>query len=59
MPDQLFDTTFWLTAAVIFGLLVMSAFFSGAETALTAASRGKLRSRADKGSHGAATALAV
>lgn len=65
MPDSLFeplaslDATFWLTAAVIFGLLCLSAFFSGSETALTAASRGKLRAQADKGSRGAATALAV
>ena len=42
----------------IFVLLGMSGFFSGSETALTAASRGKLRSQADKGSHGAQRALA-
>ncbi|MFM7138178.1 MAG: CNNM domain-containing protein, partial [Planctomycetota bacterium] len=65
MPDSLpaslafLDATFWLTAAAIFGLLVLSAFFSGSETALTAASRGKLRAQADKGSRGAATALAI
>jgi Mg2+/Co2+ transporter CorB len=65
MPDSLLeslaliDATFWLTAAAIFGLLLLSAFFSGSETALTAASRGKLRAQADKGSAGAATALAV
>ncbi len=53
------DAAFWITAASIFGLLVLSAFFSGSETALTAASRGKLRSRADKGETGAATALKV
>jgi Mg2+/Co2+ transporter CorB len=35
---------------------VLSGFFSGSETALTAASRGKLRTQADKGS-GAAKAL--
>jgi Mg2+/Co2+ transporter CorB len=40
-------------------LLVMSAFFSGSETALTASSRGKLRSQADKGSRGAGTALEI
>ena len=51
------DTTFWLTAAVIFVLLVMSAFFSGSETALTGSSRAKLRAQADKGSSGAAIAL--
>jgi len=65
MPDRSLvsmvwlDATFWLTAAAIFGLLLLSAFFSGSETALTAASRGKLRARADKGSKGAETALAV
>ena len=40
-------------------LLVMSGFFSGSETALTAASRGKLRAQADKGSSGAARALKI
>ncbi|PTN02740.1 Mg2+/Co2+ transporter CorB [Rhodovulum imhoffii] len=53
------DATFWLTTAAIAGLMVMSAFFSGSETALTAASRGKLRSRADKGDRGAASALKI
>lgn len=51
------DTAFWLTAAAILALLLMSAFFSGSETALTASSRGKLRAQADKGSRGAAVAL--
>ena len=41
------DTTFWLTALAILCLLVMSAFFSGSETALTASSRGKLKQLAD------------
>ncbi|MBM4022959.1 MAG: HlyC/CorC family transporter [Planctomycetes bacterium] len=64
MPDSLLatawlDATLWLTAAAIFGLLLLSAFFSASETALTAASRGKLRAQADKGSRGAATALEV
>jgi len=59
-PDpSLFDTAFWLTTGAIFGLLLLSAFFSGSETALTAASRGKLRAQADKGSRGAETALAL
>ena len=40
-------------------LLLFSAFFSGSETALTAASRGKLRSKADKGSPGAERALEI
>ncbi|TFL18531.1 HlyC/CorC family transporter [Jannaschia formosa] len=49
----------WGTAAAIVFLLALSAFFSGSETALTAASRGKLRSQADKGNAGAARALKV
>ncbi|MBT8409142.1 MAG: HlyC/CorC family transporter [Alphaproteobacteria bacterium] len=52
-------TGLWITAAGILVLLLMSAFFSGSETALTAASRGKLRAQADKGSKGALRALAV
>ena len=51
------DYAFWLTISAIFILLLMSAFFSGSETALTAASRGKLQTQADKGSRGAARAL--
>ncbi|MBK5945684.1 hypothetical protein CCR83_04265 [Rhodobacter veldkampii DSM 11550] len=53
------DTAFWLTAGAIFVLLMMSAFFSGSETALTASSRAKLRSRADRGDRGADAALLV
>ena len=53
------DAAFWITSAAILLLLVASAFFSGSETALTAASRGKLRSAADRGSKGAAQALHV
>jgi len=60
MPDSvLLDTTFWLTALGILALLIMSAFFSGSETALTAASRGKLKQQADKGSAGAQKAMQV
>ena len=55
----LFDAAFWLTAGGILVLLVMSGFFSGSETALTAASRGKLRAAADRGSKGAQKALDV
>ena len=51
------DPTFWLTAGSILVLLVCSGFFSGSETALTAATRGKLRAQADKGSNGASVAL--
>lgn len=53
------DSAFWLTAGGIGLLLVLSGFFSGSETALTAASRGKLRSQADKGSRGAVRALKI
>ena len=53
------DTAFWLTAGIIALLLVMSAFFSGSETALTASSRAKLKAQADKGSGGARAALQV
>jgi Mg2+/Co2+ transporter CorB len=53
------DTAFWITTGAILALLVLSAFFSGSETALTAASRGKLRSQADKGSKGAELALRI
>jgi Mg2+/Co2+ transporter CorB len=51
------DATSWATIGAIIVLLAMSAFFSGSETALTAASRGKLHSMADKGSNGAKRAL--
>lgn len=53
------DLAFWLTAAAVLALLVLSGFFSGSETALTAASRGKLRANADKGNKGAAKALEI
>ncbi len=59
MDTSTLDSSFWLTAAAILGLLVVSAFFSGSETALTASSRGKLRAQADKGSAGARIALEV
>lgn len=57
--ESALDVTFYATAGAIVVLLVFSAFFSGSETALTAASRGKLRSAADKGSKGAEHALQV
>ncbi|MEX3015143.1 HlyC/CorC family transporter [Gymnodinialimonas hymeniacidonis] len=59
-PSALADPTNWIIAAVIVFLLVCSGFFSGSETALTAASRGKLRSIASKDTgptRGAARAL--
>lgn len=51
------DAALWLTVAAVLALLMLSAFFSGSETALTAASRGKLHSMADKGQRGAIRAL--
>ncbi|MEL6584315.1 MAG: HlyC/CorC family transporter [Pseudomonadota bacterium] len=51
------DFSIWLTAGTILLLLVMSGFFSGSETALTAANRAKLHADAEKGSRGAARAL--
>jgi Mg2+/Co2+ transporter CorB len=57
--SALFDGAFWISSGAIVVLLVLSAFFSGSETALTAASRGKLRAQADKGSRGARAALKI
>jgi Mg2+/Co2+ transporter CorB len=60
MPETaVLDSAFWLTTLGILCLLVLSAFFSGSETALTASSRGKLKQQADKGVSGAASALKV
>ena len=59
MASTSLDSTFWITAGSILGLLILSGFFSGSETALTAASRGKLRSQADKGNRGATRALEI
>lgn len=53
------ETAFWLSAGAILVLLVLSGLFSGSETALTAASRGKLQAQADKGSKGAERALKI
>ena len=53
------DAAFWLTSGAILLLLVLSAFFSGSETALTAASRGKLKSQSEKGEKGAERALGL
>jgi Mg2+/Co2+ transporter CorB len=53
------DTAFWITAGAICVLLMLSAFFSGSETALTASSRAKLKTLADRGSTGAETAMRV
>ena len=43
----------------IFFLLILSAFFSGSETALTASSRARLRNMTDRGSTGAKKALEI
>ncbi|MEM7668165.1 MAG: HlyC/CorC family transporter [Pseudomonadota bacterium] len=51
------DPSFWWTALVIFGLLGLSAFFSGSETALTAINRATMHQLAAKGQRGANTAL--
>ncbi len=59
MNPAALDSSFWLSASAILGLLVLSGFFSGSETALTAASRGKLRAAMDKGSKGAERALKI
>lgn len=57
MDPTLLDSSFWISCAVILVLLCCSGFFSGSETALTAASRGKLHAMADKGNKGAERAL--
>ena len=59
MESSALDSAFWLTAVGIMCLLVLSAFFSGSETALTAASRAKLKTLADKGSLGATAAMKI
>ncbi|MBO9412736.1 MULTISPECIES: HlyC/CorC family transporter [unclassified Ruegeria] len=56
---SMIDGAFWFTTSAILLLLVLSGFFSGSETALTASSRGKLRAQADKGSRGAQKALDI
>jgi Mg2+/Co2+ transporter CorB len=59
MDATMLDAAFWMTCLAIAGLLILSGFFSGSETALTAASRGKLRAQADKGTKGAQKALDI
>ncbi|WP_424970036.1 HlyC/CorC family transporter [Dinoroseobacter sp. S76] len=59
LDTTLYDTSFWISCGVILLLLCCSGFFSGSETALTAASRGKLHAMADKGDKGAARALGL
>ena len=48
---SLFDPAFWLTTGASALLLVLSAFFSGSETALTAASRPRMHNLAQSGNH--------
>ncbi len=43
------ELTFWITIAAIVVLLLLSAFFSGSETALTAASRARIHQLAKNG----------
>ena len=52
-----FGAEIWPSAAAILFLLLLSAFFSGSETALTAASRARLKRLAEEGSKGAESAL--
>ncbi len=42
-------TEIWLTGLAVFGLLILSAFFSGSETALTAVSRARMMQREKAG----------
>jgi Mg2+/Co2+ transporter CorB len=51
------DPSMWWTCFIILGLLCMSAFFSGSETALTAVNRAAMHRMAAQGSRGARTAL--
>lgn len=51
----LIDAAFWITCAAIFVLLVLSAFFSGSETALTAASRARMHQMEKDGNRRART----
>ncbi len=43
------DTIFWISAGAVFVLICLSAFFSGSETALTAASLARLHSLSKQG----------
>ena len=59
MIDILSNSEFLIKFVAIALLLAASGLFSGSETALTAASRGQLRTRADKGETSAQTALDI
>ena len=56
-PAPVIDAAFWIISGSILFLLILSGFFSGSETALTASSRGQLKSRAEKGDKGGEKAL--
>jgi len=51
------NLSLWLSFSSIFGLLILSAFFSGSETALTGASKAKLTGLKERGSKKAHNAL--
>lgn len=53
------DASLWATVVIVGVLVTLSSFFSGSETALTAASRAKLKALADKKVRGAQTALKI
>ena len=53
------DPALWIYGGAILALLLISAFFSGSETALTGSSRAKLHAMADRGSRGAKVALRI
>ena len=57
--ESYFKIAIWGSPVVVLFLLILSAFFSGSETALTASSRPKLRSMSDRGSNGAKKALDI
>ena len=58
LTSSMTSNVIFMVVSIAF-LLLLSAFFSGSETALTAASRAKLRTRADKGDPGAKKALKI
>ena len=57
--DNLTNVSVSIYLVTIGVLICLSALFSGSETALTSASRGKLRSQADKGNRAAVRALRI
>ncbi|HSO46406.1 MAG TPA: HlyC/CorC family transporter [Rhizobiaceae bacterium] len=52
-------TEYWIYAGILLVLIVMSAFFSGSETALTASSRGRMHSLEKQGDERARTVNAL